>query len=152
MRSKNLKNLRNKRENNIYHYLNVLSKLNDELEGRYQLNDEQLCLFEDEIFDREINDKLEKILNNMIKSFDGDIVRYALITFEQNCGNVTNIAGIIPVKGINDVYQEDWSECISAEYVDESVETNIAVSDTVILLQHKTNLKKKKEKETKNNV
>ena len=61
MREKNLANIQKKISNHLFHYLNALSKLNDDLSSKYEPVYEQLSLFNIDMYDAEQNMVLEKI-------------------------------------------------------------------------------------------
>lgn len=140
MREKNLSNIQKKISD---HYLNALSKLNDELASEYEPY-QQLSLFDTEMYNMEQNEVLDKILTSLIQKFDTKITRYVLIAFNTDSyGSVNAIKGIIPAKGLDYYKEENWTAYLEAEYdiTDTSMQES-EVSDQVILLQRKANIKR----------
>lgn len=143
MREKNLSNIQKKISEHLFHYLNALSKLNDELASEYEPY-QQLSLFDTEMYNIEQNEVLDKILTSLIQKFDTKITRYVLIAFNTDSyGSVNAIKGIIPAKGLDYYKEENWTAYLEAEYdvTDTSVQES-EVSDQVILLQRKANIKR----------
>jgi hypothetical protein len=143
MREKNLSNIQKKISEHLFHYLNALSKLNDELASEYEPY-QQLSLFDTEMYNMEQNEVLDKILTSLIQKFDTKITRYVLIAFNTDSyGSVNAIKGIIPAKGLDYYKEENWTAYLEAEYdvTDTSVQES-EVSDQVILLQRKANIKR----------
>jgi hypothetical protein len=151
MREKNLANIQKKISTHLFHYLNALSKLNDDLSSKYEPVYEQLSLFNIDMYDAEQNMVLEKILVSMTQKFDAKIMRYVLIAFDSDkYGNVTDMKGIIPAKGLNFYKEENWTMFLDAEYdLSESSAQESTVNDDVILLQRKANIKRVDKEKTK---
>lgn len=117
MREDNFKNLQSSRKSDkLFHYSNVLSRLNGKLVGTYEIPYEQLSFLKDINIDEETDTKLETLLSDMISSVNGDIERYALILVECKKGEVKGIECVIPIAYANPMYREDWSEYIKADY------------------------------------
>lgn len=145
MRDKNLQNLRKKPYDNLYHYLNALSKLNDGLLNKFQTGYQQMSMFMEPTYDELGEGTLECILQKMISKIDGTIERYALITFDSVQGQVREIKGIIPAKGLNYFLEENWEKYLSPNYPDSSEESQESeASEDIILLEHKPRLERKK--------
>ena len=53
MREKNLLSLRKNQCTKLFHYMNALSRLNEGLKTEYAIENEQLCLFPDMMYDEE---------------------------------------------------------------------------------------------------
>lgn len=120
MRDKNLKNLRKKPHEHLFHYLNALSKLNDGLLGSYSVDYQQMSMFLEDTYDENGEATLESILEKMVHKIDGNIERYALIVFDAINGQVRDIRGVIPAKGLSYFKEENWEEHLSANYTDGS--------------------------------
>lgn len=117
MREDNFKNLQSGRKRDkLFHYSNVLSRLNGELVGTYEIPYEQLSFLAEINVDEETDTKLEALLKDMTSSINGDIERYALVLVECKRGEVKGIECVIPIAYTNPMYREDWSEYIKAEY------------------------------------
>lgn len=144
MREKNLSNIQRKISEHLFHYLNALSKLNDELASEYEPIYQQLCFLGSEMYDTEQNEVLDKILTSMIQKIDAKIARYVLIAFDSDLyGNVNEIKGIIPAKGLDFYKEENWTAHLDAEYdITETSPQEGLVNDSIILLQRKANIKR----------
>ena len=71
--------------------------------------------------------------------------RYALITFDSVQGQVREIKGIIPAKGLNYFLEENWEKYLSPNYPDSSEESQESeASEDIILLELKPRLERKK--------
>ena len=154
MREKNLANIQKKISDHLFHYLNALSTLNDDLAKNYEPIYEQLAMFDMDMYDAEQNIILEKILISMIQKFDSRIKRYVLIAFDNDrYGNVSDIKGIIPAKGLNFFKEENWTIYLDAEYnlTDTSTQESEGSND-VILLQRKANIKRVDKENTEKKV
>lgn len=151
MREKNLANIQRKIGNHLFHYLNALSTLNDDLVSNYEPIHEQLTLFNTDMYNDDQNTVLENILTSMTQKFDSRIKRYVLIAFDNDkYGMVSNIKGIIPAKGLNFYKEENWTVYLDATYdlTKTSAQEGI-VNDDVILLQRKANIKRVDKEKTK---
>lgn len=144
MREKNLTNIQKKISDHLFHYLNALSKLNDELAETYEPIYHQMSLFGVDSYDEEGNEVLEKILKSMIRKIDGDIERYVLIAFDSDrFGVVKNIRGIIPSKGLDFYKDENWNTYIATEYeISEEAGQESEVLENIVLLQRKPRMKR----------
>ncbi|MGB4660118.1 MAG: DUF5986 family protein [Mobilitalea sp.] len=144
MREKNLANIQKKISEHLFHYLNALSTLNDDLASNYELVYEQLTLFNTDMYNADQNTVLEKILTSMTRKFDSSIKRYVLIAFDNDkYGMVGDIKGIIPAKGLNFYKEENWTIYLDATYdLTETSAQESIVNDDVILLQRKANIKR----------
>lgn len=139
MRYKNFVNLQNKsNENKLYHYCNLLGKINGNLVGTYHIENEQMSFglnnFEDESTDQE----LSEILSTMLNKINGDIERYAIVLVNQNKGKVESIECKIPVTGLETIYTESWNDYIGAEYENDSfdIEPTVAEETEIILFNN----------------
>lgn len=156
MRGKNYTGLKNKKlADTVNHYSNLLSVLNGELLNNYEKENEQYSFGLPQHFDYDTSDQVEKALNTIISSINGEILCYCLILFEQQNGIVNHIEVKIPVFGMSSVYTEDWSEFIKPQYYQEYEkdnnielpETDIDISvrdDNIKLFERKRDNKKKK--------
>ena len=145
MRDKNLKNLRKKPHEHLFHYLNALSKLNDGLLGSYSVDYQQMSMFLEDTYDEDGEATLESILEKMVHKIDGNIERYALIVFDAINGQVRDIRGVIPAKGLSYFKEENWEEHLSANYTDgsETAQESESTND-IIVLESKPRLKRRK--------
>lgn len=144
MREKNLVTLRRNAASRVFHYTNALSKLNEELKTEYTMENEQLCLFPDMMYDEAGNNSLKNILKSLIKKIDGTIKRYVLVAFDISHGQVTDIKAVIPAVGMNYFKEEDWTDFLSVSYSTEDKGGQEEVSDDVILLERRPKLKRRK--------
>ena len=96
------------------------------------------------MYDTEQNEVLDKILTSMIQKIDAKIARYVLIAFDSDLyGNVNEIKGIIPAKGLDFYKEENWTAHLDAEYdITETSSQEGLVNDSIILLQRKANIKR----------
>lgn len=154
MREKNLTNIQKGITDHLFHYLNALSKLNDELEEIYEPVYHQMSLFGFDSYDDEGNELLDKILQSMIKKIDGDIERYVLVAFDSDrFGTVKDIRGIIPAKGLDFYKDENWNMYISMEYMtSEESSQETEVSEDVVLLQRKPRMKRVERQDEKQKI
>lgn len=145
MREKNLTNLQKNISKNLIHYLNVLSKLNDPLKQKYEPIAHQVSLFGDELYTDETDEKLDDILCDLISKVYGEINRYVLIAFDADgVGNIKDIKGIIPAKGLDIYKEESWIEYVSQGYdITDIVASEYIQAENEILLQRQPNLKRK---------
>ena len=88
MREKNLLSLRKNQSTKLFHYMNALSRLDEGLKDEYVVENEQLCLFPDMMYDEEGEETLDRILEKIIAKIDGSIERYVLISFDISHGQV----------------------------------------------------------------
>lgn len=117
MRDENFKNLHKGRmSDKLYHYSNVLSRLNSELLGTYEPQYKQLSFIDMVCIDDEIDTKLSALLESMINSVDGEIERYAIVLVDCVKGVVKEIKCVVPLAYAEPMYVENWSEYIKAEY------------------------------------
>ena len=117
MRSDNFSNLHNKKlSDKLFHYSNVLSRLNGNLLGTYTPENQQLSFFDEVTIDVETDSKLESLLKLMLSNIDDIVERYAIVLVACKHGEVKNIECVIPIAYMNPMYREDWSEFVSAEY------------------------------------
>lgn len=138
MRDENFRSLHKKGvEDQLFHYSNVMSRLNAELLGIYEPPYKQLSFIPSVNLDEEIDTKLSALLETMIGKVEGDIERYAIVLVNTLRGNVKEIKCVIPLACADPIYVEDWSEYISAEYStdDYEVEVIIPSSDEIVLYQ-----------------
>ncbi len=149
MREKNLATLRRNAESRLFHYTNALSKLNEELRADYVVENEQLCLFPDMMYDEDGKNTIENILNTLIKNIDGTIKRYVLIAFDISHGQVTDIKAVIPAMGMNYFKEENWTDFLSASYATEDKGGQEEVSEDVVLLERRPKLERRKRDDEK---
>lgn len=123
----------------LYHYSNVLSRLNGELLGTYEPQYQQMSFVELISIDDETDTKLETVLQTMIKGINGDIERYAIVLVDCRRGEVKNIECVIPIAYEEPMYREDWSECIRAEYQTENYHVEETLPDDDMMLLYTTN-------------
>ncbi|MBR2140455.1 MAG: hypothetical protein IJ963_06325 [Phascolarctobacterium sp.] len=124
MRCKNFYNLRKNASKKLMHYLNALGRLNKNLLDKYDLLGEQLVLGEEFALDKTYYEKLDDILASLLKDVDGDIETYALISFEMQYGQISQLEGIIPSVGMNYFARENWIDCIGTTSVNSVVAGN----------------------------
>ena len=149
MRERNLLNLRKNREARLFHYTNALSRLNDNLKCEYTIENEQMCLFPDMLYDEEGEENLDRILNRLIKKIDGSIKRYVLISFDISNGQITAIKGTVPSVGMNYYKEEDWTDLLSASYFSNNSEAMEKTEEDVIVLERKPDLRRRKKEQEK---
>ena len=149
MREKNLLNLRNHREAKLFHYTNVLSRLNDNLNGKYVIENEQMCLFPDMLYDESGKENLDQRLNKLIKKIDGSIRQYVLVSFDIFNGQVTAIKGTIPSIGMDYYKEESWTDLLSASYFSNNSEAMEKTEEDVIVLECKPDLRRRKKEQEK---
>lgn len=117
MRDANFTNIQKRQKSRqLYHYSNVLSRLNAELLGTYQIPYEQMSFLDLDGIDEKVEAKLESLFKNMVSGIEGHIERYALVLVNCRRGQVKSIECVIPIAYTNPIYREDWSEFIKAEY------------------------------------
>lgn len=139
MRDENFRNLHKKGiDDQLFHYSNVMSRLNAELLGIYEPPYKQLSFVQSVNLDDEIDTKLAALLETMISTVEGDIERYAIVLVNTIRGTVKEIKCVIPIACADPIYVEDWSEYISAEYNtdDYEVAETIPNTDEIILYQN----------------
>lgn len=130
MRESNFINIhKGKMEDKIYHYTNILSRLNGSLLGTYEPQNQQLSLFDSFVVDCDTDTKLEALLQTMICEISDNIERYALVLVDCKRGEVKNIECVIPIDYMSPLYREDWSEYINAEYSTESYHVEETLPD-----------------------
>lgn len=149
MREKNLAVLRKSADARLFHYTNAFSRLNDILKETYTVENEQLCLFPDMMYDEDDEKNLDKILKSMISKIDGTIERYILISFNVSHGKVTSIKGIVPSVGMNYYKEEEWTDLLTASYSQETKDGLEEVTEDIILLERKPKLRRRKKKSEK---
>ena len=151
MRYKNFTNLQNKKpENTLSHYVNILSKLNDNLKETYQPVYEQMSFFKELPLDEDTDNELKKLLEEMTSKIIGEIERYAIVVVDQQKGKVQDIQCIIPTFNLDTMYSESWNEFINVHYEYEtSVIEPVAQENAEINLEfkeHPINLTLKEQK------
>lgn len=157
MRYKNFVNLQNGNpENRWFHYCNAMSRLNGQLCGTYQVENEQLSFLPEVPLELADDEKLNQILNDIIRNVSGNIECYAIVLVEQKQGKVKDIQCVIPVEGLGVVYKESWTDDIEIEYSQDKVsESEFFTEETDILLFNQDSVKleykeeKKEEKDSK---
>lgn len=147
MREKNLLSLRKNQSTKLFHYMNALSRLNEGLKDEYVVENEQLCLFPDMIYDEEGEETLDRILEKLIAKIDGSIERYVLISFDISHGQVIAIKGTVPAVGMNYYKEEDWADLLNASYSTDDTGASEEVSEEIVMLERKPKLRRRKRKE-----
>ena len=102
-------------------------------------------MFLEDTYDEDGEATLESILEKMVHKIDGNIERYALIVFDAINGQVRDIRGVIPAKGLSYFKEENWEEHLSANYTDgsETAQESESTND-IIVLERKPRLKRRK--------
>lgn len=117
MRNQNFMNLhKGNMLNRLYHYSNLLSRLNGELLGTYEPEYKQMSFIDEVSIDSETDKKLESAFQEMISTIDNQIDRYAIVLVDFNKCEVKNIECVIPIAYMNPMYREEWKQYIKAEY------------------------------------
>lgn len=118
MREANFTNL-HKRDmsSRLFHYSNILSRLNGSLLGTYEPQYQQMSFVAPVILDGDTDEKLESMLQDMVRKVNDTIERYAIVLVDCKQGVVKNIECVIPIAYSDPMYREDWTEYIRAEYV-----------------------------------
>lgn len=106
-------------EDKLFHYSNILSRLNGQLLGIYEPEYQQMSFINEIIIDDDTDTKLESILQTMISTINEKIERYAIVLVDCMHGEVKQIECVIPIAYMNPMYREDWSAFIKAEYATE---------------------------------
>ena len=127
--------------------MNALSRLNEGLKDEYVVENEQLCLFPDMMYDEEGEETLDRILEKLIAKIDGSIERYALISFDILHGQVIAIKGTVPAVGMNYYKEEDWADLLNASYSNDDTGASVEVSEEIVMLERKPKLRRRKRKE-----
>ena len=138
MRDSNFINLqKGKMKDKLYHYTNILSRLNSSLLGTYEPQHQQLSFIDSFVIDCDIDTKLESLLQTMVGAINDNIERYALVLVDCKRGEVKRIECVIPIAYMNPMYREDWSRYINAEYSTESyhVEETLPNDDAALLYE-----------------
>ena len=140
MRDKNYVNLhKGNMEDKLYHYSNILSRLNGSLLGTYEPENQQLSFIDSFVIDCDTDTKLESLLRAMVGEINDDIERYALVLVDCKRGEVKHIECVIPIAYMNPMYREDWSEYINAEYVTENYHVEETLPDDDAVMLYETN-------------
>lgn len=140
MREQNYCNLhKGNMAKNLYHYSNILSRLNGELLETYEPQYRQMSFVNTLNIDSDVDAKLESALNKMVSAIDDEIERYALVLVECRRGIVSHIECLIPIAYMNPMYREDWSEYINAEYVTEEYHVEETLPDDDAVMLYSTN-------------
>lgn len=147
MREQNLLSLRKNQCTKLFHYMNALSRLNEGLKTEYSIENEQLCLFPDMMYDEEGEETLDRILKKLTEKIEGAIERYVLISFDISHGQVTAIKGTVPAVGMNYYKEEDWADLLNASYYTDDAGGSEEVSEEIVLLERKPRLRRRKRKE-----
>lgn len=140
MRTENFSNLhKGNMAKNLYHYSNVLSRLNGELLEIYEPPYQQMSFVNTLNIDGDVDAKLDAILKKMVGTIDDEIERYALVLVECRRGIVSQIECVIPIAYMNPMYREDWSEYINAEYMTEEYHVEETLPDEEAVILYSTN-------------
>ena len=107
-------------QDKIFHYTNILGRLNGELLGTYTPEFQQYNFIDEVTIDIDTDSQLEAILKTMITSINDRVDRYAIVLVDMKRGIVNHIQCVIPIANMNPMYREDWSEYIDAEYSTDS--------------------------------
>lgn len=138
MREDNFINLhKGDMQERLFHYSNILSKLNGQLLDTYEPEYQQMSFGNVITIDDDTDTKLESLLQVLVSSIDEKIDRYAIVLVDCKHGLVKHIECVIPIAYMNPVYREDWSKYIRAEYVTDSyhVEETMPDDNEVILFE-----------------
>ena len=146
MREKNLLSLRKNQNAKLFHYVNALSRLNKKLKNEYVVDNEQLCLFPEMMYDEMGEETLDRILEKLIAKIDGSIERYVLISFDILHGQVTAMKGTIPAVGMNYYKEEDWADLLNASYSSDDTGVLEEVPEEIVMLERKPKLCRRKRK------
>ena len=124
-------------QDRLFHYSNILSKLNGQLLDTYEPEYQQMRFVDVITRDDDTDTKLELLLQILVDSIDEKIERYAIVLVDCKHGMVKHIECVIPIAYMNPVYREDWSKYIRAEYVTDSyhVEETKPDDNEVILFE-----------------
>ena len=125
----------------------VSQYLNEGLKDEYVVENEQLCLFPDMMYDEEGEETLDRILEKIIAKIDGSIERYVLISFDISHGQVIAIKGTVPAVGMNYYKEEDWADLLNASYSTDTTGASEEVSEEIVMLERKPKLRRRKRKE-----
>ena len=140
MREDNFINLhRGNMEDRLFHYSNILSRLNGQLLGTYEPKYQQMSLGDVITIDEDTDAKLESLLQAMVSSIDEKIDRYAIVLVDCKHGMVEQIECVIPIAYMDPMYREDWSEYRKAEYVAESYHVEETMPDDSGVMPFGTN-------------
>lgn len=135
MRENNFANLhKGCMQDRVYHYSNILSRLNGELLGIYEPQYQQMSFVDTVTIDEDTDIKLESLLQAMVSKINDHIERYAIVLVDCKRGMVQQIECVIPIAYMNPMYREDWSEYIKAEYATESYHIEETMPDDEIML------------------
>ena len=120
------------------------------------MENEQLSFLPEVPLELADDEKLNQILNDIIRNVSGNIECYAVVLVEQKQGKVKDIQCVIPVEGLGVVYKEPWADDIEIEYSQDKVsESEFFTEETDILLFNQDSVKleykeeKKEEKDSK---
>lgn len=114
MKSKRFKQLQDQRKKrSTAHYIDALSLLNS---GLYA-DDDQLCLFENETWDKGV----ESLLHRIVQGLQNEIERFVVIGFSASKDDITSVSAIVPSPELGVVHKVDWSELIPLNYSSNSV-------------------------------
>jgi len=109
MKHKRFKQLHDQRKKrSTAHYIDALALLNSGLHA----DNDQLCLFEDEIWDEGV----ENLLNRIVREIQDEIERFVVIGFSTSKDDITSVSAIIPSPELGVVHEEDWSGLIPINY------------------------------------
>ena len=116
-------------QDKVFHYTNILGRLNGELLGTYTPLFQQYSFAGEVTVDVDTDSQLELLLKTITSSIDDCIDRYAIVLVDMKCGTVNHIECVIPIANKNPMYREDWSKYISAEYTTESYHVEETMPD-----------------------
>lgn len=140
MREKNFTNLhKGNMLSKLFHYSNILSRLNGKLLGTYEPQNQQMSFVDEIVIDGDTDAKLEYLLQEMANKINDDIERYAIVLVDYKHGVVKHIECVIPIAYMNPMYREDWSEYINAEYTTENYHVEETMPDEDAIMLYATN-------------
>jgi hypothetical protein len=140
MREKNFSNIhKGNMIDKLYHYSNILGRLNGKLLGIYEPQYQQLSFVDVIEIDGDTDSKLESLLRQMISPIKDEIEMYAIVLVDCKRGMVKNIECVIPVPYTNPMYCENWSEYINAEYITEDYKVEETLPDGDIVIPYDSN-------------
>jgi len=114
MKHKRFKQLRDQRKNrSTVHYIDALAQINDDLHSEI----EQICLFENEAWDEEV----ENLLLRIVREHRNEIERFVVLGFSTSKDDIVSVSAIVPSSELGTVYEADWSEFIPTNYGSGSV-------------------------------
>lgn len=140
MREANFMNIhKGNMQDKLFHYTNVLSRLNGKLLGTYEPPYQQMSFIDTVVIDDNTDAKLEYILQEMINTIGEGIERYAIVLADCKKGQVQHIECVIPIAYMNPMYREDWTKYIMAEYATEYYDVDETMPEESEILLYDAN-------------